>query len=123
VLPAQAPTGTPVAPTSSRSLILVADDGKDTYLGKLTTNITDPDSIYNEACTYGSKASFVSIWDQAGLYGSPASPYSPFNAVTSMSPMIVNANNQVVGRLTVNQTVPGAVNPNQLYSILQSNAY
>lgn len=61
------------------ALILVADDGKATYLGKLTTNKLDPHSIFNEVGIYGSRVSPTSIFNNVGLYGSSVSPWSAFN--------------------------------------------
>gem|GEM_PF-5369963 len=99
-------------------LILVADDGKYTYLGKLTTNKYDSDSIFNEYGSYGSKYSSESIWNTYGTYGSKYSSYSPFNSYTSTPPMIIDGNYNIVGRLTVNKYVTGAVSPYEIYGVL-----
>jgi hypothetical protein len=97
----------------------VVDDDYKTFLGDLTTNQFDLNSIYNEFGTYGNKFSPDSIWNQFGTYGNPYSQYSPFNQFTSTPPMIINGNGQIVGRLTVNQIITGAVSPYQLNALLQ----
>lgn len=104
---------------SNGSLFLIADDGENTYLGKLTTNEFDSDSIYNDFGTYGNKFSSKSIWNEFGTYGNPFSSLSPFNEFTSTPPIIVDADGNTVGRLTVNSLIPGAINPNLLYKYLK----
>jgi hypothetical protein len=67
---------------------LYSNDGK-TFLGKLTTNIYDSESIYNEYGTYGSKYSANSIWNKYGTYGSEFSDESAFNDLATKPPIIV----------------------------------
>lgn len=54
---------------------LYARDG--TYLGNVTTNPYDPNSINNPYGRYGSEYSRDSIHNQFGVYGSPYSSQSP----------------------------------------------
>lgn len=56
---------------------LVASDG--TYLGRVTVNPFDADSISNPSGRYGSPFSRTSIRNPFGRYGSPFSPDSAFN--------------------------------------------
>lgn len=67
-----------IPPELSNTLMLIADDGKATYLGKLTTNRFDLDSVFNEYGIYGSEFSINSIWNKFGTYGSEYSIYSVF---------------------------------------------
>jgi hypothetical protein len=99
-------------------LILVADDHNKTYLGKLTTNEFDADSIYNQFGTYGNKFSSTSIWNEFGVYGNQFSSYSPFNQFTTTPPIIIDGNGNMVGRLSVNKFAEGAVSPYQIYGLL-----
>ena len=99
-------------------LIIVADDYNYTYLGELTTNTYDSDSIFNEYGTYGSKYGSKSIWSKYGTYGSEYSSYSPFNPYAFSPPMIVDGDYNVVGRLTVNEYMTGAISPYQIYNVL-----
>jgi len=100
------------APTIAK-LYLFAEDG--TYLGKLTTNEFDSDSIFNEYGTYGSKYSSKSIWNEYGTYGSKYSSQSAFNDYTFTPPYIVTSDGTIYGRLTTNKFISGAISP---YSIL-----
>jgi hypothetical protein len=86
---------------------IIADDGE--FLGKLTSAI-DAESIFNDIGKYGSDISSKSIWNDIGKYGSNISRLSPFNDITSTPPAIVKRG-QVIGYLTVNKIMRGAVNP------------
>lgn len=97
-------------------LHLVAEDG--TYLGKLTTNEFDSDSIFNEFGTYGSKFSSKSIWNEFGTYGSMFSSQSAFNDFTFTPPYIVASDGTIYGRLTTNKFISGAISPYSIYAIL-----
>lgn len=101
------------------TLILIADDDKKTYLGRLTTNKFDSESIYNDFGTYGSKFSSNSIWNEFGSFGGKFSSYSPFNEFTSTPPLIVDGNGNIFGRLTVNKFVTGAISPYIIYNVLK----
>ncbi|MBU4509481.1 PKD domain-containing protein [bacterium] len=103
------------APTIAK-LYLVAEDG--TYLGKLTTNEFDSDSIFNEYGTYGSKYSSKSIWNEYGTYGSKYSSQSAFNDYTFTPPYIVTSDGTIYGRLTTNKFISGAISPYSIYAIL-----
>jgi hypothetical protein len=71
---------------NNKESFIVANDGE--YLGKLTLNKFDVDSIYNEFGNYGSKYSATSIFNKFSNYGSPFSSLSPFNQFTSTPPYI-----------------------------------
>lgn len=68
---------------------IVAEDG--TYLGKITSNRFDNDSILNEYGDHGGKYSDHSIFNEYGDYGGKYSSHSPFNAYTATPPRITNA--------------------------------
>jgi hypothetical protein len=93
---------------------IIADDGEKTFLGKIDSSVAG-DSIFNEVGRHGSEVSSQSIWNEVGRYGSEVARHSPFNAVTSSPPFIVKGG-RVIGRLTVNDVLPGAVDPDWLKS-------
>lgn len=93
--------------------VLINDDGE--YIGRIT-NGYDSDSIFNEYGTYGGKYSAASIWNKYGTNGGEYSANSPFNKHTTTPPRIVK-NREVIGRLTVNKYVDGAVNPGVLAAV------
>lgn len=103
-------------------LSLYSNDGK-TYLGKLTANEFDSDSIYNEFGTYGSKFSTNSIWNEFGTYGSKFSTYSAMNDLATKPPLILDGNGDVVGYLTTNTNIKGGVSPVGLKEFLKNEGY
>ncbi len=64
------------------------DDDESEYLGELSTNKYDPDSISNPYGKYGSKYSPNSINNPYGKYGSKYSPNSPTNSFATDPPQI-----------------------------------
>jgi hypothetical protein len=66
---------------------LIAADG--TYLGRVSSNAFDRDSIVNDFGPYGSKFASTSIRNDFGKYGGQFSSLSPFNQFTSTPPKIV----------------------------------
>ena len=59
------------------------------YLGKLSSNKYDPDSVSNPYGTYGSKYSSKSINNPYGKYGSKYSNYSVNNPYATEAPIMV----------------------------------
>src|SRR5690606_25728473 len=94
--------------SASGSIIVVGSDGQ--YLGELTSNPYQADSICNPYGSYGSKYSSTSIWNEFGQYGSPYSSKSAFNKLASDPPLLVS-DGKVVGYLTTNTLKPGAITP------------
>lgn len=91
---------------------VIADDGENTFLGKISSNLS-PDSIFNTIGIHGSDIASTSIWNDIGRFGGTISRCSPFNDMSSTPPLIVK-NGEVIGKLTVNDMVAGAVDPNLL---------
>ncbi len=71
---------------ANRESFLIANDTQ--FLGKLTLNKYDNESIFNQYGNYGSKYAALSIFNQYGNYGSKYSSLSPYNAYTSTPPTI-----------------------------------
>ncbi len=97
---------------------IVANDGQ--YLGKLSLNIYDPESILNVYGLYGSQYSVVSTKNPYGIYGSPYSSLSPNNPYTSTPPTIY-LRGVKYGYLTLNPFLFGSVNPHQIESWMRIN--
>ena len=93
---------------------IIASDNENTYLGKID-NPYAMDSIFNSVGKYGSSVAMDSIWNSVGMFGSEVGMYSPFNSVSSSPPLIIK-NGRVIGVLTVNEILDGAVDPNWLKS-------
>lgn len=95
--------------------IIIANDNQ--YLGKISKNQYDSDSINNEFGTYGSEFSSYSIFNEFGTYGSEFSSLSPFNMFTSTPPKIYK-DNIFIAYLTVNTFLFPRVDTNLLVAWL-----
>src|SRR3989304_5743095 len=68
--------------------VIIAQDSKNTFLGKITSSF-DSQSIFNEFGTYGNEFSSSSIWNEFSKFGNDFNGYSPFNEFSSNPPMII----------------------------------
>ena len=96
--------------------ILIANDNQ--FLGKISKNQFDSDSINNKYGTYGSEYSSYSIFNKYGTYGSEYSSLSPFNKYTSTPPKIYKEN-IFIAYLTVNTFMFPRVDTNLLVAWLK----
>lgn len=101
VVGVEPPSVTPPFQNSTRVDMYGGANGR-VYLGCVTCNRFDSDSIYNQFGNYGSRFSSTSIWNQFSDYGSPFNTYSACNAFAT-NPPIWLVGNQVLGELTLNQ--------------------
>lgn len=97
---------------------ILAADGR--FLGKLTSNKYDVESIYNQYGIYGSKYSGMSIWNKFCPYGSPYSIYSPYNSFSTTPPQLF-LRGVLVGYLTTNKYINNNVNPAMLALWIKNN--
>jgi len=86
---------------------IVAPDG--TFLGKITSKF-DGESIFNPYGTFGNSYSSSSIWNKYSTWGSSYSSSSPFNRYTTSPPQVIK-NGGVIGLLTTNTSLYGAIDP------------
>jgi hypothetical protein len=70
---------------------IYSGDGQGTYLGRLSANPYDKDSISNPYGKYGSPYSSNSVNNPYGKYGSPYSPYSANNPYATKAPVIISS--------------------------------
>jgi hypothetical protein len=89
---------------------IIAADG--IYLGKVSKDKYDSQSILNPYNDYGSKYSSSSILNPYSNYGSPYSSYSAFNQYSSTPPRLVK-NGEIIGYLSKNKYVEGAIDTNE----------
>lgn len=102
---------------------LWTNDGQ--FLGVLSSNQYDPNSICNPNGTYGSSYSVTSIRNPSSLCGSAWGTYSPYNP-NSLCPPAIVYQGQVVGFVTRNRYlctngVP-TIDPDLLFAAYSSNA-
>jgi len=86
-----------------------AQDDEQTYLGKIDTEYNS-ESIFNEYATYGNEYSSKSIWNEYSKFGNKYNSLSPFNDYSSLPPMIIK-NGKIIGYLTTNKFISGAISP------------
>jgi len=82
---------------------LLADDGQ--YLGKLTRNRNDSESVLNKTGPYGNPYSPTSIFNKFSEYGNGFSRLSPFNPYSKTPPRIF-IDGELYGYLTENRITP-----------------
>lgn len=112
----------PAQASFTSGFYLFSDDDKHVYLGKLTANEFDLESVYNEFGTYGNKFSSTSIFNKFGIYGSKYSAYSPFNPYALNPPVIIIFDDGKVsggGILSCNTIFANALNPDGLEDVLK----
>lgn len=102
-----------------RESFIVANDGQ--FLGKLTLNIYDIESVLNKYGIYGNPYSLTSIMNKYSTYGSPYSSLSPFNQYT-MTPPSIFLHGVKFGYLSSNRYLAGAINPYELEDWMKFNA-
>lgn len=89
-------------PPPAVSLFLYSGETTPVYIGCVTCNQFQAESICNKFGTYGSGFSSLSIWNQFGTYGSQFSAYSPWNQFSSYGPAIIGSDYLFYGYFTVN---------------------
>ncbi len=105
----------PPAPTYLGDFVYSADGQ---FLGIISTNQFDPDSLANPFGTYGNEYNMYSIWNPYGLYGSEYGLYSPYNPYTITPPYVYNIYGVFIGYLTKNPTLYPAFDPDDVAIIL-----
>jgi hypothetical protein len=95
---------------------LVADDGQ--YLGTLTLNQYDAESVSNSHGCYGSSHSLTSIKNQNSQYGSSYSTLSAFNKSSATQQFILM---EKYGFLTKTAQSGTAIDPDALNELMRTN--
>lgn len=93
---------------------LVANDGA--YLGTVSSNQNNPDSICNRYRAFGSEYSSTSVRNRYSQYGSEYTNQGAYNKDTSTPPAIMYYGRKV-GYLTKNKYLSGAVDPDMLFVV------
>ena len=89
------------------------------FLGVISNDKYDSNSIANRYGSYGSKYSSKSIFNRYSLYGSEYSILSPFNSIASKPPMIYK-DGEFIAYLTVNTIKTPRVDPYALIGWLKA---
>ena len=94
---------------------LVAGDGE--FLGVISRDRSEPDSLSNVSGPFGNPFSETSIFNPQGVYGRTDSDLSPFTA-TSQSPVRIEADGEFMRYLSANRDIQNRVDPNALVAWL-----
>jgi len=92
----------------SQQILIFGGDNNREFLGCLTCNEYDTNSVFNDFSTYGWGNDFGK-WNPFGNYANSFSSYSACNQFTSNSPVLVDRQGKFYGRLTLNEYVQGSV--------------
>lgn len=79
-----------IAAESNAAPPILIDQKTGKYLGNLSTNQNDPDSVSNPHGRYGSKDSVDSINNPDGKYGNSQSNDSPNNPYATNAPIVLD---------------------------------
>jgi hypothetical protein len=90
------------------------------YLGKITTNAYDQDSILNQYGSYGSHYSNTSIFNQYCPYGGAYGQFSPENPYNTQPPTLY-IKGRKLGVVTVNEYVPDRIPYNSFIHSLKND--
>lgn len=91
---------------------LIAGNG--TFLGIVSKDKFDSNSLGNRFGNYGNRYSASSIFNPFSQYGNKYGPYSPFNAYSTSPPTFLK-NGRELGRLSVNSMVVNRIDPEQFF--------
>lgn len=94
---------------STKRLLVFGGEDNRVFLGCLTCQEFDKDSVFNSAGVYGSGVYQASIINKIGKFGSPISPQSVCNPIASHPPVVVDGNGAFYGELTVNSIRPKGI--------------
>ena|SRR5947207_8138919 len=98
-----------VTSTQGHKIMIFGGDDHKTYLGCLSCNNYQSDSVLNKFGAYGSRFQSESIFNTYGSFGSRYSSNSPCNPYASDPTVIVDEDGNFYGRLTVNLMHPQLV--------------
>jgi hypothetical protein len=90
-------------------LVIPAFAQQSQYLGKLSANHYDGESVSNPYGTHGSAYSPTSINNPYGQYGDPYSPLSVTNPYALNAPRLYASDGTYLGRLSANRYDPESV--------------
>ena len=107
-----------VRPASMGDAYLLAGDGQ--YLGKITSDRSDPDALTNPYGRYGSRYSPLSIFNHSSPYGSREGAFSIHNPHCTTPPELY-LQGKAAGRVTANKELPDAIDSEKFLSQLETD--
>ncbi len=107
------------AGAANADLLIFGGTGFKTYLGCLTCNQYDSESVLNKYGLYGSAYSTTSILNKYSQYGSAYSNDSACSSYASNPPRVQDENGGYYGRLTLNKSFPQAIKDSTIVQWLE----
>jgi len=104
----------------SQNFYLYGGKNHDVYLGCITCNKHNSESIWNKFGNYGSKYSDYSIWNKYGTYGSKFNVYSPWNKYSNEAPAILDNEGNFYGYFSTNKYIAKRTQIKWLLDILEN---
>lgn len=98
---------------------IVGGDG--IFLGKITKDRYDTDSIFHPYGPYGNKYSEYSLFNSYGRYGSKYSDYSPFNRY-ARNPPYLRKDDQLLAYISDNPYVKPRIDATGFFTLLQQTS-
>ncbi len=102
----------------NKESFIVAADG--TFLGKLSPNRFDSESIFNAFGPYGNKFSSNSLFNKFSTYGNQFNELSPYNKFSKKPPKLI-VKGELVAYLTANNSIRPRVDPEELMAWAERN--
>lgn len=94
---------------------IIAQDG--TFLGVITEDAYQQQSIFYKYGPYGSEDRMASIWNKYSTYGAKTSDLSPFSKRATKPPRVMK-NGDCIGYLTISPTCTQRIHPRVLVLFL-----
>jgi hypothetical protein len=91
------------------------------FLGNVSSDRYDDNSICNPYGTYGSRYESISILNQYGDYGSRYSDYSAYNSRANYPPLIYLANNKPLAVISTSPKWKQVIHPGALFGVICGN--
>lgn len=101
-------SGLSLGVSTSRTDSVLSSETKSKYLGRLSSNVYDPESLSNPYGRYGSEYGDT-LKNRYSPYGSPYSPTSPANPYAIDTPRIYAADGTYLGKLSSNKYDPESI--------------
>ena len=89
---------------ADNALMVFGGPNRNIYLGNISLDPGNADSIYNKNGKYGDPSSELSISNKKGDYGSTTSALSACNPDATNPPVLIDRYNTVLGEFTLNET-------------------
>lgn len=106
--------------SAAQKLSIYGGKNHEVYLGCLTCDKFDSDSIWNKFGLYGSKFNAQSIWNKFGRYGGSFNDYSPFNKFARNPPKLVDQTGKFYGYFTADKFFTNRTD-NRLAAVVTEN--